>query len=135
PNYHAEAARQRYPLMANFLRGPPSEPYAEALNFKRTISSNNKPSFKPNVLVIVMESLASAKTDLTNNPVETTPALKKLADESYFFDEYYVPTEGTARSMFTLVSSAADVTGYKTASRNPMIIDQNLVMSYFDGYE
>ncbi len=135
PNYDEEEVRKHYPLMANFLGVPPSEQNAETLNFKRTITSNNKPDFKPNILVIVMESLASAKTDLTNNPIETTPALKKLADESYFFDEFYVPTEGTARSMFTLVSSVADVTGYKTASRNPMIIDQNLVMRYFDGYE
>jgi phosphoglycerol transferase MdoB-like AlkP superfamily enzyme len=82
-----------------------------------------------------MESMALAKTDLTNNPLEPTPNLRKLAGESYFFDEYYVPSEGTARSMFGLVSSAADVTGYKTASRNPLIINQNLVMRYFDGYE
>lgn len=135
PNYDEDEVRKFYPLMANYLGVPMKEQNAETLNFKRTLPSTAKPDFRPNVLVIVMESMAIAKTDLSNNPVESTPALKKLAESSYYFDEYYVPSEGTARSMFGLVSSAADVTGYKTASRNPMIIDQNLVMRYFDEYE
>lgn len=135
PNYDIETVKSYYPLMADYFGVPKNEQNLETLNFKRSLPSTAKPDFKPNVLVIVMESMALAKTDLSGNPIETTPHLKKLAQESLYFDEYYVPSEGTARSMFGLVSSAADVTGYKTASRNPMIIDQNLVMRYFDNYE
>jgi phosphoglycerol transferase MdoB-like AlkP superfamily enzyme len=135
PIYDEKKVREFYPMMANYLGVPEKDQNTNTLNFKRTILSSHKPNFKPNVLVIVMESMALAKTDLMNNPLNPTPYLKKLADESYYFDEYYVPSEGTARSMFGLVSSAADVTGYQTASRNPLIIDQNLVMGYYNGYE
>jgi len=121
--------------MANYLGVPLKDQNLETLNFKRTLPSTSYPGFKPNVIVIVMESMSLAKTDLMNNPLESTPALKKLANESHYFDEYYVPSEGTARSMFGLISSVTDVSGYKTASRNPMVIDQNLVMRYFNGYE
>jgi phosphoglycerol transferase MdoB-like AlkP superfamily enzyme len=135
PNYDIAKAREHYSTMAQFLGVPLEEQNSETLNFKRTLKSTKQHSTRPNILVIVMESMASAKTDLTNNPLESTPHLKKLVDESYYFDEYYVPSEGTARSMFGLMTSVADLSGYKTASRNPTVIDQNLVMRYFEGYD
>jgi phosphoglycerol transferase MdoB-like AlkP superfamily enzyme len=135
PIYDKDKVKEFYPLMADYLGVPKEEQNVDTLNFKRKVTSKVKPYFKPNVLVIVMESMAVAKTDLSSNPLTPTPNLKKLAEEGYYFDEYYVPSEGTARSMFGLVSSAADVTGYQTASRNPMVIDQNLVMDYFKDYE
>lgn len=136
PIYNEDEVRKYYPLMADFLGVPKSEQNIETLNFKRTLPSTVNLGFRPNILVIVMESMSMSKTDLTNNPLESTPALKKIAQESWYFDEFYVPSEGTARSMFALMTSAADVTGYKTASRNPLIIDQNLVVNYFsEDYE
>lgn len=135
PIYDEKKVKEFYPIMANYLGVPVKDQDINTLNFKRSLPSTTNIGFKPNIIVVVMESMALAKTDLSNNPLEPTPNLRKLADESYYFNEYYVPSEGTARSMFGMVSSAADVTGYKTASRNPMIINQNLVMRYFSGYE
>jgi phosphoglycerol transferase MdoB-like AlkP superfamily enzyme len=135
PEYDADEVRKYYPMMADYLGVPKNEQDAKTLNFKREVVNKPKTDFKPNVILIVMESLATAKTNLSPNPLDCTPYLKKLAGESYYFDQYYVPSQGTARSMFGIISSVADVTYYQTASRNPLLADQNVIMDYFDGYE
>ncbi len=89
----------------------------------------------PNVVVIVMESMASHKSSIMNNPLNTTPYLKQLADESVLFDRYYVPVESTARSMFAIMTSVPDVSLAKSASRNPMIAKRHLIMDDFKGHD
>jgi phosphoglycerol transferase MdoB-like AlkP superfamily enzyme len=121
--------------MADYLGVPKNQQDEKTLNFRREITNTPRTDFKPNIILVVMESMATAKTNLSKNPLDCTPYLEKFAKESYYFNQYYVPSQGTARSMFGIVSSIADVTTYQTASRNPILADQNVIMDYFDGYE
>ena len=133
-NYDAEKLRQHYDLLAEYFEV--SQPEKETLNFIRHIPAKAKFSGKsPNVILVVMESYASYKTALRNNPLDAGPFLSKLAKEGVYFSEYYVPVEGTARSMFALMSGVADLSTYKTASRNPLIVEQNVLLDYFDEHD
>jgi len=134
-NYDEKKTKKYYHIMADYLGVPKDQQNEDTLNFTREVKNTPRTDFKPNILLIVMESLSTSKTSLSKTPLDPTPNLKALADESYYFDEYYVPSQGTARSMFGIVSGIADVTSFQTASRNPALADQNAIMNYFDGYE
>ena len=121
-----------YKLMAEYLGVDDINP--SNFNFVRTHEAKPRLSYKPNIVFIVMESMALHRTDLMNNPLMPTPNLKALAMESYSFKNYYVPVEATARSMFCVMTGIADVSPVKTASRNPLIVNQHLIMNEFNDY-
>ncbi|MFK8137623.1 MAG: LTA synthase family protein [Bdellovibrionales bacterium] len=133
--YDKEIVANYYDDMAAFLGVPEGERDKEKLNFSRSFSAEDRGfGFVPNVVVIVMESYASYKTSLMDNPHDAGPVLSNLAREGVYFSEYYVPVEGTARSMFALMTGVPDVSQHKTASRNPLIIQQNVIMNALQGY-
>lgn len=105
------------------------------MNFARSVSPKKKWDSPPNVILIVMESLAHHRTGLMGNPARPTPRLDQIAKESYYFSEYYVPSEGTARSIYGMVTSIPDVTSIKTASRNPLFADQRVIMNEFKDHQ
>ena len=105
------------------------------LNFRRHVEASKNWDSPPNIILVVMESLASHRTNLMQNPVGPTPELEKMAKQSYLFSEYFASSEGTARSMFSLVTGVPDVSTVKTASRNPFFVDQRIVMNTFNGYK
>lgn len=132
-SYNKNYIKDNYDLLADFYKVQDKD--KENLNFIRSYPSVNKEiGFKPNVVVIVMESYASYKTGLLENPIDAGPYMTQLAKDGMYFSEYYVPVEGTARSMFALMSGVADLSKYKTASRNPMIVSQNVIMNAFEDY-
>jgi phosphoglycerol transferase MdoB-like AlkP superfamily enzyme len=132
--YDKEKLKENYDLLADYYEV--DKPDKENLNFLRYSPAKEKDfGFKPNVVLIVMESYASFKTALWNNPLDAGPYLSKIAREGVYFSEYYVPVEGTARSMFALMSGVADLSKYKTASRNPMIVSQNVLMNAFKDHK
>lgn len=45
---------------------------------------------KPNIVIV--ESFASYKTSLTVTKYDPTPEFKKLADEGYFFKNFFTPS-------------------------------------------
>lgn len=124
-------AREGYSQVAKHLGV--LEPNAETLNYERPVAA--KQNKKYNVVVIVMESLALSKTNLMDNPLDATPYLEKLAKENYWFSNYYSPSEGTARNMFSIMTSIPDVTKVKTSSRNPLVVNQDLIVNAFSGHD
>ncbi len=104
------------------------------LLFSRPIIKTPLNGKKPNIVVIVLESFAAYKTGVMNNPLNPTPLFDALAKKGVLFTNYYVPSEGTARSMFGLVSGVPDVTSYRTSSRNPLITKQNSAAKALLGY-
>lgn len=132
-SYNLKAVRKHYPTVSKYL-GVKS-PNLQNLNFDRKIKQTPLITSQPNVIVIVMESLAAFKTSTMGMPIETTPNIDQLAKNGLLFSEFYVPSEGTARSMFGMVTGVPDVTTYKTSSRNPLIVNQNTIANAFSGYE
>ncbi len=123
-DYNEQEVRKHYHQVATFLGVKNLD--EKNLNFVREYEGNAaKRSQKPNVIVIIMESMALYKTGLGGSPVNPTPSLDKLAKESLYFKNFYTPTVATARSVFAAITSLPDVSKVKTGSRNPFIVNQH----------
>ncbi len=127
--FNVEKTKEHFGAVSKYLGLVSSKP----LNFERTIVGTSKKKY--NVVFIIMESLASHKTNLMSNPLAPTPYLEKITQESYFFSQHYTPTLGTARGVFGSLTSIPDVSRVKTSSRNPFVIDQRLLIDQLKGYE
>jgi len=128
------AARDSYPLMADFLAVDSPDP--DKLNYIRSLDFDTDPGqVEPNVIVVILESFASYKSGLGGNPLNPTPNLDRLAGEGHFFKNFYVTQTGTARSVWTFITGIPDVELNKTSSRNPLIVDQHTIINAFDTHE
>ncbi len=133
-NYDRVATESYYDEVSRYLQV--DIPNKETLNFKRMIKKEGQNSVsKPNIVIIVLESLAANKTSLFQNKLDPTPYLRKLAEESVVFKKYFTPTEATARGLFATMTGIPDVSAAKTSSRNPLVVNQHTIMNEFDGYE
>ncbi len=131
--FDLNATRKNYEVIADFLGV--KEKDAVSLNYQRDIPASAGIGGKPNIVLILVESYASHKTSLSGNPLDPTPFTKKVADLGYYFKNFYTPSTGTARSVFTTMTSMPDVELHGTSSRNPLIVDQHSIMNQFEGYE
>ena len=139
--YDLEAAKQAYPFMAEYLavQSPISSLDDGTLNYRRYYDEfPGAPAAaqgKPNVIVVILESFASYKSSLSNNPLGSTPNIEKLANEGYFFKNFFTPSTGTARSVWTFVTGLPDIEKNKTSSRNPLIVDQHTIINAFEEHK
>ncbi|MBF0264828.1 MAG: LTA synthase family protein [Gammaproteobacteria bacterium] len=131
--FSEEKTRKYYPLISDYLDVDNKD--AEKLNYIRKIKSLKNQDKKPNIVLIIVESYASYKTSLSGNPLDPTPFTAALADKGYYFKNFFTPSTGTARSIFTTITSMPDVELKGTSSRNPLIVDQHSIMNEFEGYE
>lgn len=131
--YDLDKTRQYYTLMADYL-GVDSK-NGETLNYQRTITPDLSGNNKPNVVIVILESFANYKTSLSGNPLDPSPNIARLANEGYYFKNFFTPSTGTARSVFTTLTSMPDVDLYSTSSRNPLIVDQHSIANDFSDYE
>ncbi|MBE9567261.1 MAG: sulfatase-like hydrolase/transferase, partial [Proteobacteria bacterium] len=131
--YDIEAARQAYPEMIDYLGI--QNPDSETLNYKRFyhFDATDKPA--SNVIVVILESFASYKTSLSGNPLNPTPNIKKLADDGYYFKNFFTPSTGTARSVWAFTTGLPDIEKNKTSSRNPLIVDQHTIINAFKNHK
>jgi len=135
--YDLEAAKQAYPFMAEYLavQSPISVLGDGTLNYDRYYEFPTAARSKPNVIVVVLESFASYKSSLSDNPLRSTPNIEKLANEGYFFRNFFTPSTGTARSIWTFVTGLPDIEKNKTSSRNPLIVDQHTIINAFEEHK
>ena len=132
-NYDLFLTQKYYPTVANYLGV--KNPSVKDLNFERKINAQKVLPGNPNIVVIVMESMAAFKTGVFGNKVNPTPYFDELAKKSLLFDRFYVPSQATARSIFGAVTGIPDVSQSKSGSRNPYVINQNSVINALDNYE
>lgn len=131
--YDNEAAQQAYPFMVDYLaiQQPNQQMDGSQLNFARQYNFPPAATGKTNVVVVILESFASYKTSLSNNPLRSTPNIEKLANEGYYFKNFFTPSTGTARSIWTFITGLPDIEKNKTSSRNPLIVDQHTIINAF----
>ena len=122
-----------YDMMSSYLGV--DHPNPKTLNFERTASLAQPLGKNLNVVVVIMESFASYKSGLEGNPLHTTPNMDRLAHNGYFFKNYYDPTPGTARSVFATITGIPDVETNWTSTRNPRVINQQVIPNSYKGYD
>jgi len=132
-NYDVNETRKSYETIADFLGV--QDKNSTTLNYQRHFPAKKGIAERPNIVLVIVESYASYKTSLSGNPLDPTPHTKALAESGYYFKNFFTPSTGTARSVYTTMTSTPDVELHGTSSRNPLIVDQHTIMDEFDGYE
>ena len=123
----------RYQRVAEYLGVTNPDP--ETMTFARSVPGQ-APQRPPNVVLIHLESMGANRMGLFGNPMEATPNLDRLGSEGLFFPNFMVPSSGTARTVFGLVTGIPDITwGGSTASRDPQIVNQYTLVNAFKDYE
>lgn len=133
-SFSEENTRAYYDEVSKYLQV--QNPDEQTLSFEREIKdqpAGNQHNY--NVVVIFMESLAWNKISFTNPDLNPTPFVKELADKSILFTHFFSPTSATARAVFATVTNIPDVSSFKTSSRNPLIVDQHVIINALKDYE
>ena len=128
--FDLEKTKKYYPSVAKHL-GLQSD----SLNFKRSFIKNDSINNKPNIVIVMLESLGTAPMSYYGNPINTTPKMDSILTKSTNFTNFFVHKAGTAGTVFASITGLPDVDNVETASRNPMVIDQRIIFDQFDGYE
>ncbi|WP_448089952.1 LTA synthase family protein [Pseudomonas azerbaijanoccidentalis] len=134
--YDEAQVRVHYSVMAKYLGV--DQPDAQTLNFVRHQAPQPYKvpgSRPPNVMFVMLESLGTSAVGAYGNPINPTPNIDRLATQSWFFEHFYVPVTGTAKTVWASITGVPDVTRQETATRNPLITKQHSLINAFTGYE
>ncbi|MBT4493509.1 MAG: LTA synthase family protein [Gammaproteobacteria bacterium] len=115
-------------------------PNSDGLSLDRMISpADHRLNFDtpPNIIFIMLESLGASRLGAYGNPIQPSPSpnLDDLAENGLFFTNFFVPVSGTARTVWASLTGLPDVLSVKTASRNPFITHQRVVINNFQEHE
>ncbi len=130
--FDTAATRRYYPALARYLGVQDPDP--GALRFSRSFAADSSRP-RPNIVFVMLESTGAAATSIYGNPLQPTPHMKALADSGVVFEQFYVPAHSTARTVYGFMTGLPDITAVETASRNPDMVRQRVIMDQFEGYE
>jgi len=136
--YNRNATTEYYDEMADFLGLTGKERNKEKLNFTRLVTPNHSSEYsfdKPNIVFILGESTSYARSSLSKNPLNPTPFLKHMSDNGLTYTRYYTPHSGTARGVWATLTGLADVEHTRTSSRNPMVVNQKMIINSLSDYK
>ncbi|WP_299103880.1 LTA synthase family protein [uncultured Tenacibaculum sp.] len=128
--FDIDETKKYYPVMSKYL-GIQSD----SLNFKRTAVFNDSIKTTPNVVFVMLESTGNGALSYYGNPIKSTPVMDSLMQKSINFTNHYVHKSTTAGSVFASVTGLPDVDNVRSASRNPNVINQRILLDQFDNYE
>ena len=131
-DFNEEKTRSNYDLMVKELAI--NKPNSKELFYTR-LKTNGSLKNQPNIVVIFLESVGYNRMSRSGNPLNPTPNLDELSKNSIFFDRFYIPMVGTARSVFSLITGIHDVASVETASSNPRIVDQYSSINALNNYK
>ncbi|MCW9030133.1 MAG: sulfatase-like hydrolase/transferase, partial [Gammaproteobacteria bacterium] len=132
-SFDIDKVKKYYPDVAAHLGV--TKPDIATLNYKREVIPEKRFTQQPNIVVVILESFSNYKTGVSGNPLDPTPHIDDLANNGIYFNHFYTPSTGTARSVWTAVTSTPDVEPHKTSTRNPLIVRQNTLINAFKDYE
>lgn len=125
-----ESFKTYYPVIAKYLDLP-----KDKVSFERKVVFNASFTKKPNIVIVMLESVGVKPMSYYGNPINSTPKMDTIIQNSLNFSNFYVHKPGTAASIFASVTGLPDVEQVRTASRNPLIQDQRIIFDQFHGYE
>lgn len=135
-DYDIAKARQYYPLMRDWLQVPHDD-FDNAYLDRHVSVAAHKLNFTqpPNVVFIMLESLGASRLGHWGNPLPTSPVMDQIAKEAWTFKNFYVPVVGTAKTVWASITGIPDVARQESATRNPAIINQRVVLNQFERYK
>ena len=119
-----------FPVIASYLDIP-----KDSLLFERKITFDSGYAKKPNLVIVMLESLGVVGLGSEGNVAKATSNIDQIINESAYFENFYVHKPGTAASVFSSITGLADIDNQKTASRNLRVIDQKIIFDQFEGYK
>ena len=131
-DYDEELTRDHYNLISYELGV--DDPDINQLNFSR-LEKGIRLNQKPNIIIIFLESVGLNRMGRVGNPLNPTPSMDMISNEGIFFDHFYIPMVGTARSVFGMVTGIHDVANVETSTSNPQIVDQYTLINSLKGYQ
>jgi len=134
--YDINETMNYYPFMLKYLEI--DIPDKNKLSLLRVVIPKHDSKYvfeKPNIVFILGESTSYARTSISGNPLNPTPFLKEMSDNGLTYSRFYTPHAGTARSVWTAMTGFPDVERMKTSSRNPMIVQQHMILNALKEYE
>lgn len=105
------------------------------LAYRRFITAGNGVEKPYNLVVIHLESYAAFKVGIFGNQLKATPEFDAIANRSLFFTNFFVPVHPTARSVYTMMTGIPDLNPRRSASRNPLIVNQHTYINALKGYD
>ncbi|MFN0006998.1 MAG: LTA synthase family protein [Planctomycetota bacterium] len=130
-----QSVERNYELLSDLMEVEPRD--AQTLSFARRFVPERSPPFRPNLVIVHLESFASFKTGALGNPLPSSPQFDALAKDSLLFTRFFVPTGPTARSVFSMITGIPDVPANNpesSASRDPKSIRQPVLVTALEGY-
>ena len=124
-----ETTKAYFPVIASYLNIP-----KDSLSFERKITFDSIHEKKPNLVIVMLESVGVVGLGSQGNTAKATPYIDSIINKSTYFENFYVHKPGTAASVFSSITGLADVDNQKTASRNLRAIDQKIIFDQFNGY-
>lgn len=133
--YDREQVEAHYDVVSRYLGV--DQPDAKTLNFSREqgVQPYAIDGKRPNVVFVMLESLGTTAVGAYGNPLNPTPNIDRLAKQSWFFKNFYVPVTGTAKTVWASISGVPDVSRQETATRNPLITRQHSLVNALQGYD
>lgn len=133
--YDREQVEAHYDVVSRYLGV--DQPDAKTLNFSRKqgVQPYAIDGKRPNVVFVMLESLGTTAVGAYGNPLNPTPNIDRLAKQSWFFKNFYVPVTGTAKTVWASISGVPDVSRQETATRNPLITRQHSLVNALQGYD
>jgi phosphoglycerol transferase MdoB-like AlkP superfamily enzyme len=125
--------RSGYPLIAKQLSITNFD--SINLNYERKTIGKDTFATKPNIVLVICESFSAYKSSMHGNALNTTPYFNGLCTKGVFFDRCFTPSYGTARGVWATITGIPDVESPKTASRNPLAVNQHTIINDFKGYQ
>lgn len=126
--------KKYYPVVAEYLGV--NNPDINTLNFLREFPGKKEIQEKhPNIVFVIMESMAYFQTGTGGNKLNPSPNLDSLIKDSLLYTNYYTPSVATARSVFAAITSLPDISKVQSGTRNPFIVNQNTIMGQVKNYE
>ncbi|GAB7141225.1 LTA synthase family protein [Deferribacterales bacterium RsTz2092] len=125
-----------YPLVADYLgiKGNLDLKGDTPLDYMRLVPETGRT--RPNIVLIIVESLSTHKTSLMFDELPVTPFLKQLAEKSLYFPNYYASARTTARALFSIFTGIPDKNpSFDSSSRDADAVDQHLIWTDFKDYK
>lgn len=147
PPYRMDEVKRYYPDISRYLgvvrhsdAAGHSGMASHHLNYVRYFSVSDHAVVKegdrpPNVIFIMLESLGASRLGIYGNPLKPSPNLDRIAEEGWFFLNFYVPVSGTSKTVYASVTGLPDVSSVATATRNPLISEQHTIINAFRNHE